>query len=164
MMFEVIRDRIIPATWKKVTDEDAQPRGWTPLNDAIGRIVSLAKSGFNGVPYDKLALIIVTDGQENSSKELNHASARKLLDECRAKGWQVIFLGADFDNFTQASSYGTMAAQTISASVENFAGTMRMSAMKRGLYGSGAASNMAFSDDEKRQAASGSDNTTKQTP
>ena len=77
--FEVIRDRIIPSTWKPVSLEDATPRGMTPLNDAIGRIVALAKAGFNRVKYDKLALIIMTDGLENASREYTHAAAKALL-------------------------------------------------------------------------------------
>jgi len=39
--FDVIRDRITPATWRPVGEWDASPPGMTPLNDAIGRIVSL---------------------------------------------------------------------------------------------------------------------------
>lgn len=147
--FEVIRDRITPKTWKPVTNEDAQPRGWTPLNDAVGRIVNLAKAGLNGIQYEKVAIIIVTDGQENSSKELSHAAAKALLDECRAKGWQVIFLGADFDNAKQAASYGNLASATVSASPKNFVGAMFASASKRGLYGvTGQA--MSYSDEEKQ--------------
>src|ERR1700747_3185361 len=72
--FEIIRDRIIPSTWKPVSSDDATPRGMTPLNDAVGRIVALAKAGINSTPYDKLALIIMTDGLENASREHSHAT------------------------------------------------------------------------------------------
>ena len=113
--FEVIRDRIIPSTWKPVSLEDATPRGMTPLNDAIGRIVALAKAGINGVKYDKLALIIMTQWLRMPAV-IPHAAAKALLDNCRAKNWQVIFLGADFDNAAQAASYGNAASATIAAS------------------------------------------------
>lgn len=66
----------------------------TPLNDAVGRIVARANAG----NYDKVAIIIMTDGGENHSRELTVEGAKKLLDDCRAKGWQVIFLGASYDN------------------------------------------------------------------
>ena len=36
-------------------------------------------------------------GNERSTRTTRH-TAKALLDECRAKGWQVIFIGADFDN------------------------------------------------------------------
>jgi hypothetical protein len=94
---------------------DATPRGMTSLNDAVGRIVSLANAGIHGVQY-KLAIIIMTDGLENASQEYSHAAAKALLDDCRARNWQVIFLGASFDNATQAASYGNSMAATVAAS------------------------------------------------
>lgn len=145
MSFDVIRDRIIPSTWRRVSREDAEPRAWTPLSDAVGKIVNLAKAG----NYDKVAIIIMTDGAENASAELTVAQARALLDECRAKNWQVIFLGANFDNIAQAQSYGTASAATLdSVRPQSLGATMRMSASKRGLYGATGQS-MVFSDEEK---------------
>ena len=102
--FDVLRDRITPSTWKPVGNADAQPRGGTPLNDATGRLIALANAGVpgSGQQYDKVAIIIMTDGEENSSKEFTLTQIKALLDQCRAKNWQVIFLGADFDNARQA--------------------------------------------------------------
>lgn len=144
--FEVIRDRIIPSTWHPVTNDDAVPRGMTPLNDAIGRIVNLARAG----NYDKVAIIIMTDGAENASRELTVPQAKALLDECRAKNWQVIFLGANFDNAAQATSYGTKAAQTVQTSPQSMAATMTSLSASRGAYARTGAS-MSFTDEEKRR-------------
>ena len=146
--FDVIRDRIIPKTWKRVTNEDCMPRGGTPLNDAIGRLVNLAKFG----NYDKVALIIMTDGEENASKELTHHAAKSLLQTCRDKGWQVIMLGADFNNVKQAESYGMQFGQHVSSTSANLVGTMRMTAGKRFDYGATGQS-MNYTDDEKKKAA-----------
>lgn len=149
LAFEVIRDRIIPRTWRKVSSEDAAPRGGTPLNDAVGKIVGLAKAG----NYDKVAIIIMTDGQENASTELTVTQAKLLLDQCRARGWQVIFLGANFDNAQQATSYNTMAAQTVSAAQGNLRASTNMMAQKRYMYASGESATMDFSEDEKAELA-----------
>lgn len=143
--FRVIRDRIIPSTWNPVTDADATPRGMTPLNDATGKIVALANAG----NYDKVA-IIMTDGHENSSKELSVEQAKKLLDECRAKNWQVIFLGANFDNAAQARNYGNFVGATFSASAGNFGDALSRTASKRQLYGATGQS-ISFSDEEKAE-------------
>ncbi len=148
LKFDVIRDRITPPTWKPVSNADAEPRGSTPLNDATGKIVALAKAG----NYDKVAIIIMTDGYENASKELTVSQVKALLEDCRAKGWQVIFLGANFDNAQQATSYGNAAGQTISASGANLASTMRSTASKRAAYGATGQS-VSFSDEEKKKAA-----------
>ena len=147
--FTVLRDRIVPKTWKKVDVAEARPRGWTPLNDAIGRIVTLANAG----NYAKLALIIITDGHENRSKELNHLQAKKLLDDCRAKGWQVIFMGCDFDNAQQAATFGNAIGQTVAVAAQNMDAAMASTASMRGLYGSGKVSNMSYSDEDKKRFA-----------
>lgn len=143
--FQVVRDRITPQTWKAVDVKEIEPRGMTPLNDATGKIVALANAG----GYDRVAIIIMTDGHENASKELTVVQAKKLLDDCRAKNWQVIFLGADFDNAAQAMSYGNAAGQTVSAARGFIGATMSMASSKRSLYGMiGQA--MGFSDEEKK--------------
>src|SRR3984957_5794611 len=148
--FEIVRDRIVPSTWKPVSSEDAIPRGMTPLNDAIGRIVTLAKAGFNGTQYDKLALVIMTDGLENASREYSHKAAKALLDDCRAKNWQVIFLGANFDNAAQAASYGNAAASTVRSSAENLGATMAETASLRASYAATSAP-MIFTDEQKKR-------------
>lgn len=146
--FKVIRDRIIPSTWGAVSSEDAEPRGMTPLNDATGKIVALAKDS----NYDKVAIIIMTDGLENASRELTVAQAKKLLDDCRAKNWQVIFLGANFDNASQAMSYGNAMASTIRSSTANLNATMQNMGSLRASYGATGQA-MTFTDKEKAKAA-----------
>lgn len=155
--FEIIRDRIIPSTWKLVATDEAVPRGMTPLNDATGRIVNLARAGINGTQYDKVAIIIMTDGLENSSRELSVAQAKALLDDCRAKNWQVIFLGANFDNAAQAAAYGNAAHSTVQSSVANLSATMGVAAGMRGAYGATGEA-MTFTDEQKRKLASTTNN------
>lgn len=144
--FTIIRDRIIPSTWHPVTERDATPRGMTPLNDATGRIVSLAESG----NYDKVAIIIMTDGLENASREVTVQQAKAALDRCRAKNWQVIFLGANFDNATQAASYGNVPGATVQASPRSLGRAMFVSAEKRRRYADVGAA-MTYSREEKRE-------------
>lgn len=146
--FNVIRDRIIPSTWMPVSSADAVPRGMTPLSDAVGRVVALANAG----NYDKVAIIIMTDGHENASQELTVAQAKKLLDDCRAKNWQVMFLGADFDNTSQAAAYGNVVGSTVSIAPQNLTtGFMAMAATRTAYGATGAA--MVFSDEEKQKLA-----------
>lgn len=153
MDFTVIRDRITPSTWRKVDVKEVEPRGGTPLNDATGKIVALANAGRpGGASYDRVAIIIMTDGEENQSTELSVTQAKLLLDQCRAKGWQVIFLGANFDNARQATSYGTQSMHTVMASAGNFARATTDMASKRAIYGNTGQA-MNFSDLEKATLA-----------
>lgn len=147
--FTVVRDRITPSTWNPVADTEVSPRGYTPLNDAIGQIVALARKGApNGQQYDKVAIIIMTDGIENASREYTREQAKALLDSCREKGWQVQFLGANFDNAAQATSYGNLSRNTVMSSTRNLGATMDSMAAKRGFYGATGQS-MDWSDEEK---------------
>lgn len=92
----------------------------------------------------------MTDGEENASREFSTAQIRQLLDECRAKEWVVIFLGANFDNTRQATSYNNAGGNTAQVSLENLCASGTMMASKRGLYGAtGVASSMSFTDGEK---------------
>jgi len=148
--FDILRDRILPRTWRKVSSDDCRPRGGTPLNDAIIRLVSLARVG----NYDKVAIIIMTDGLENASREdRNGTIAKGMLAECRAKGWQVIMLGVDFDNARQAGSYDNEARFTVSSARGMHVNSMGRMASKRAAYASGAAATMDWNDEEKAEAA-----------
>lgn len=150
--YVVVRDRITPETWKPVGIEEVTPRGYTPLNDAIGQIVVLARKGTpNGQQYDKVAIIIMTDGLENASTEYSGAQAKALLDSCREKGWQVQFLGANFDNAAQAQAYGNLSQHTVESSTRNLGATMSAMAGKRAGYATGAASSMDWLESEKAE-------------
>lgn len=149
LSFNITRDRITPPTWRAVSDKDCTPRGGTPLNDAILKLAGLAMAG----NYDKVAIIIMTDGEENSSREdRTGAVARKMLDECRAKGWQVIFLGVDFDNARQARSANNDVNATLAASAGTYAGHTHAIASKRSVYGATGQS-MIFTEAEKAELA-----------
>ena len=80
-----------------------RPMGGTPLCDGIAKIAYLALKG----NYDRAAIVIMTDGLENSSRHTSKAAAKAVLDLCRARDWEVLFLGADFDAIPQAALLGS---------------------------------------------------------
>src|SRR5262245_24746252 len=98
--FDVIRDAVPVRNWVPVTDQEASPRGYTPLYDAIGRLMGLAAADRS----DKAAVIVITDGQENASVEVTREGAKAMFDTARGRGWDVVFLGANFDAFAQAEA------------------------------------------------------------
>jgi hypothetical protein len=144
--FHILRDRIIPKTWHDVGYKEVEPRNGTPLNDATARLITLAEQG----GYEKVAIIIMTDGHENASREYSVPTIKAKLDACRAKNWQIIFLGANFDNATQAASYGNMARHTVSSTSANLSASTSTMANKRAAYGVTGQS-MSWSDEEKDQ-------------
>lgn len=121
MSFDIIRDKISPENWKDITKNEADPRGSTPLYDAVGRITTLAEQANK----EKTVIVIMTDGYENSSRELNREAAKATLERCKSRGWQVVFLGADFDATTQAADVGISFSNTLKATAGNYTSSMR---------------------------------------
>lgn len=83
--------------------------GGTALLDAVGK--AIAKYEALPVKADKSMFVIVTDGQENSSREMNVAQVRATIKRLQDAGTAFIFLGAN-DSAWQAETFGVAAATT----------------------------------------------------
>ena len=145
--YEVIRRDVEPASCRPITSADTKLGGGTALNDAIGKLVAQAKSD----NPERAALAIITDGDENCSEKVTTGQAQALLNQCRLRGWQVIFLGIDHDNTRLAREYGASPRQFISTGKEDIASVMAKVADKRVAYGQTQAS-IEFSASEKKDA------------
>jgi hypothetical protein len=87
------------------------PRASTPLLDAIGRGINDLEASLGSVDDTsqpaKVVLAIVTDGQENASREFNRAQIVKMIAEKTKKhDWQFVFLSSDLEAIRDAESYG----------------------------------------------------------
>jgi hypothetical protein len=80
----------------------------TPLYDAV----NLMGRHLRDLAPARCSIVIVTDGEENCSIT-SAAQARAILDWCRAQGWTVTFLGANFDNASQARLLGANASNSL---------------------------------------------------
>ncbi len=149
LKFEILRDKVDPAQWRDITNDEASPRGMTPLFDAIGRIVSRAE----GDNPQKAVIVIMTDGLENASTELTRQGAKVALDRARQRGWEVVFLGAEFANFSDAEAVGSAASKTMAIGQGRLKGSMSTLAQKARAYGKGEAPEIVF--DEADRAAAG---------
>jgi Mg-chelatase subunit ChlD len=145
--YEIIWRDVAPSVCTPITSKNVNPRGRTALNDAIGRIVLQAKTDNS----EKAAIVIMTDGEENSSRELTQGHAAGLLAECRLRGWQIIFLGIDHDNTELARRYGAAPAEFIATGKESIAALMANVAEKRTTHGQ-TGQRIAFTDAEKQDA------------
>lgn len=138
----------------KLTRDTFVPRASTPLNDAIGKTVAAidAQTRREG---ENVALVILTDGQENASREFNKVQIKALLDQHQKdKNWLVIYLGADHDAFAEAANVGISAMGTMSFDKSSVSATM--SAAVRGVSDyakSGLVASAAFTDSERHQAS-----------
>jgi len=89
--------------------------GNTALLDAIGRGVhdlgrTLAAIDDKDRP-GKVIVVIMTDGEENASREYSRERIRKIVEEQTNKySWSFLFLGANIDAFAEARKLGVAAA------------------------------------------------------
>jgi hypothetical protein len=73
------------------------PGSSTPLFDAIGLSVVKLKYDLAGRVNTNVLVTILTDGEENASREFNGTQIRKLIDELTASGWTFTYIGANHD-------------------------------------------------------------------
>lgn len=130
LQFDLLRNKVPALHWETVTDREASPRGMTPLLDALGRIIGLAETD----NPDKAVIVVMTDGQENASREVTRDGAKAALDRVKAKGWDVVFLGANFDNIDDASSVGVFAGQQMAMAPGTMNASMVRMAKKSQAY------------------------------
>ena len=81
----------------KLTPEKYDPCCRTPLFDAIGSTIKKLRKDIKDVADAVVLVTIITDGYENASKEWTGPAVKKLIDECKADGWMVSFIGAGED-------------------------------------------------------------------
>lgn len=150
LKFEVIRDRVASEAWKDVTPAEAAPRGMTPLYDAFARIVALA----DAADREKTVVIVMTDGAENASREVSRKDARAAVERCKARGWQVVFLGADFDAFGEAAEIGVAMTGTLNVRTGRYDAAFRKLARRsREFADSTDPSPIEFTQEDRDEAA-----------
>jgi uncharacterized protein YegL len=96
---------------RPLTNGDYTPGGLTALYDTIGNAINDIEHQSNYTKSEHKAsmvmMVIVTDGQENASKEYDSRKVRLMIQELeQSENWQFIYLGADLDNFADADMLG----------------------------------------------------------
>lgn len=97
------------------------PGGMTALYDAIGRAVSTVESDAKN--HDRVLTVIMTDAQENSSREYRLSNIRDIIKRKEGEGWTFVFLGADLSAYVVGDSLGTQTANSVVYSTQNMGAT-----------------------------------------
>ncbi|QEM41598.1 hypothetical protein SEA_FORZA_131 [Gordonia phage Forza] len=123
-------------------DYQIRPSGMTALYDGIGKIVSDKGAELRDMDEKsrpgKVIVLILTDGEENSSREWKQSQVKELLKQQQdVYSWTVVFLGANIDaervgtgiGITRGSSltYGANASdvKTAFAAASSYVGDTR---------------------------------------
>ncbi len=95
------------------------PRGSTALYDAIGRTLTKMIGRRESGEIDAAIVTILTDGQENASREFTASDVKKLIEKCEKEfGWEFIFLAANQDAFAAGSTFGIRSANAYNFSAD----------------------------------------------
>jgi hypothetical protein len=113
--YEVVHRFILLGAVPELTRHTYIPRASTPLLDAMGRgIIDLEKSiaDMKGdQPPSRVVFVVITDGQENSSREFRKDQVEKMIKDKQEKcGWQFVFLSADLAAIEDALTSGVQAS------------------------------------------------------
>ena len=143
--FDVLRKEVQPDAWTNVTNDEVSPRGMTPLFDAINRTITMAEAD----NPEKAVIVIMTDGHENSSREVTRQGAKAALDRAEARGWEVVFLGAEFASFGDADAVGVSSNKQMAVSAGTLSITQERLAKKARDYGKGYESDIEFDEEDR---------------
>jgi hypothetical protein len=120
----------------KLDDSTYRPSGNTALYDAVGNTVQTV----NTDGFDKVITVIMTDGEENSSREWTMQAISELIRSKEAAGnWTFVFLGANLDAFTQGISLGVAMANSVRYDPANYRGVYASLAQNTNRFAGGAA-------------------------
>ena len=94
--FETVYEKVPIEEVPVLTEDTFVPRGGTSLLDAMGQVLKMQLS-------DDAMVIILTDGEENSSRTYTSAHVNDLVN---LKPWKFVYLGANQDAVLAASELG----------------------------------------------------------
>ena len=139
------------AYFKRIDPAVLYPAGGTPLYDAAGHVMNLALEKNS----KRTVVVILTDGEENTSKEYTQAKIKEKVKALEEKKWEVIFLGANFDvtTYTQGSGLASTKMRNfdLNNQVQRTAMYSDLTASTTAYAKTGAAMNLAETIDIKKE-------------
>lgn len=107
-------------TVEELNDKTYQPDGGTALHDAIVKATSNYKVKYDALTPakrpEKVLVIIITDGQENASKEYPKSAVdqvKALITKRKSENWQFLFLCSTEDTALTGEALGVSKGNTL---------------------------------------------------
>lgn len=82
---------------EQIDDKSYNPDAMTPLFDAMGFSVNKLKQSLQGQTDYNVLVTVLTDGEENDSKEFSGNDIKKLVEELKQNRWTFTYIGTDHD-------------------------------------------------------------------
>jgi Mg-chelatase subunit ChlD len=95
----------------ELTMDNYRPGGSTALNDAVGKAINETGYELAAMPEEErpsvVMMVIMTDGEENNSKEFKSAEIRDMIKHQTDKySWKFIYLGTDITTTRMSDDMG----------------------------------------------------------
>lgn len=164
-VYETVHDNIPLSEVPELGTETFVPRGGTALLDALGRTINdtgarLAKLDEKDRP-NKVIFVIITDGEENSSREFagpnGHKQIMEMIQHQTEKySWQFMYIGANQDAIQVGNALGISAGSSMSYAASTVGTQNTWKGLSRSVTSRKRGESLAkcsFTDDEREDAA-----------
>lgn len=94
---KVVYDKVSSDNPVELNEELYRPDCNTPLYDAIGMSVTSLRNFLLDQTEYTVLVTIITDGEENASKEFKGELIKVMIDDLKQKGWIFTYIGANHD-------------------------------------------------------------------
>lgn len=103
----------------QINDSLYKPDASTPLYDAMGAGINKLKAALYGNANHNVLVTVLTDGEENASKEFTGAAIKALIETLKKQRWTFTYIGADHDVERMAASLSISNTMTFSKNKED---------------------------------------------
>ena len=136
--YKLLHDRIDIRAVGPLTEKEYYVGGSTALIDAIGmtinKLVNVQKSMAEEYRDGKVMFVIITDGEENSSREYSAEKVRAMIEREKEKyGWEFVFLGANIDAVQTAGRFGISADRAVDYLADSAGTTLNFEMMSQAV-------------------------------
>ncbi len=94
---KTILDKEKPAQLKTLDANTYRPDASTPLYDAMGLAINHLRATIDPQTTHNVLVTVITDGEENASKEYTGKAIKALVEELKQKQWTFTYIGANQD-------------------------------------------------------------------
>lgn len=146
---------------KKIKDVDKlsastfRPRGGTALLDAIAQTIEQVEKNNTQrwADFDEVGnvIVILTDGDENSSTKYTKKEINDMISVKQAQGWKFVFLAANQDAIKSAHDIGISREAAIDFDTANVGEVMRTASNALNRCVTGESQDIVFTQEERSQ-------------
>jgi uncharacterized protein YegL len=134
------------------------PDGNTALLDAVGQAIDEAGSRFKAMKETdrpgKVIFVIVTDGEENSSRIRKKDQIKAMIElQQNVYKWEFVFMGANIDAFAESAAIGMSSRKTLQsyATARSVGGGYSSLALNTSNYRSGLKADMDWTEEQRQE-------------